>query len=117
MKSRAFIQYAALSAANIWITFAVIASSRYAQFHWRELLPGAELPTATIVSFQAAYVWPIAALVLTLTGMALAFWRRASQLQLDVGFIALALTELVLLGLHVICIILPSATITYRIGG
>ncbi len=117
VKSRAFIQYTALSAANIWITFAVIVSSRLAQLHWGETLPGAVLPTATLVAFKVAYVWPIAALVLALTGVALAFWRSVSQWQLDVGFIVLALTELVLLGFHVLCIMMPTIAINYRVGG
>ena len=72
---------------------------------------------ATIVAFKAAYVWPIAALLFTLAGVTLALGGRASQSQLDIGFVVIALIELVLLGFYVISIILPSVTLFYGFEG
>ena len=116
MKLRPAIQFLALAFAIGWLFFATFLTNRMAGLFWEELLPGAALPSATILTQSVSPYVLGSGVFLSLVGLLLAFRSTVQARHLDILFAAISILTLVFMGVYVLAAFLPTIKMTVSVS-
>ena len=74
-----------------------------------------ELPALTVAAIHSAIVWPVVAMLVTILGLVLAKTSKITEKVLTDLFAAIVILELAVAGLHILGLVSPIFSITYRL--